>query len=440
MEQKIIDILYKNEIMVLAGMIRLPQRKYELLNFLTKDHFLTELNKNIFEIIEQNKELSDFELLNKIEQTSVRMDYDMGKVNNFIEFTELEGLFCDGDKIIEEIQTHKRYRDIKKKFNDINPYEPTNDDIDKLIETVSSNKKNEITYTTQKDCFIQLFSDYQKQKNLKAIKTGFESYDDFVGGFVGGLHLLAGRPGAGKTSYAMQLGLNCAQSNDDILVLFFSMEVNLQSISQKIVSTTANISLHKIKNYSINKEDFKKFDPVYNVLKENMIFIETNSISVAEIEHHKKFFEKKYNKKVGLIITDYLQIMKPSDRKYNNETERVQLISSELRELGKDVPVLALAQLNREGRDEDCPEPRNLKGSSQIEQDASTIIMLWRKDPMKQNEISCGIVKNRFGEAFRFVEYDFDGSLSRFTPKGEPLSSTDFFNFNQNNELDPMDF
>lgn len=428
-KDKVIKILKVSEVMVLSGMIEFTDKRYEWINLLTKDHFMTDLNKNIFEVIRDNKELGSYEMLTQIQDDATRNDYDNDDLFEFLDYAEAEKHACGGDKQIEKIIRYKLYRDVESKFFDINPYDPTEENITTLLEFVGSTKSNNVIYKSQQDCYIQLLSDFQNSKNMIAKTTGFKSYDSFTGGIVGGLHILAGRPGAGKTSYAIQLGLSFAQTNPDELVLFFSMEVNIQSISQKVVSNMSKIPLYKLKTYSLSPKESRRLEPGISGAKDNMIFIETNAISVSEIRHQKDHFEKKYGKKVGLIMTDYLQIMKPNSPKFNSEVEKVQNISGELRDLGKDVPTIALAQLNREGRDEDCPEPRNLKGSSQIEQDASTIVMLWRKDPNKQNEISCGIVKNRFGESFRFIEYDFDGSLSRFTPQGDELKSTDLIKF-----------
>ncbi len=414
--EKLQSTLLNNEKMVLTGMFTYLDKRYEWGNLIDEDHFLSNTTKFIYEVITKNKQMGKSELAIELINDGIKKGYD---AEDFLVFVDSYNM-CDEDDgdSLHRIIRFKRYRDLKSKFEDINPFNPKQKEIESLLEFIEESKQNNFIYANQKSMFEIIGKEmYNKDEVDQAKFTGCKSYDDLIGGFTGGMHVLAGRPGAGKTSYALGLMDSYSRSNQDEICLFFSIEVNIRALSQKLVSKNARIDLQNIKDLSLTKKQVNDFITHAELAGENMFVIETDAISVGEIKQRIKYFENKHKKRVGLVCVDYLQIMKPNSSNHRTRTEQVTAISNELRDLSKSIPVLALAQLNREGDETKCPEPKILKDSGQIEQDASTITMLWKKDPLRQNEVSCCIVKNRFGEAFKFVEYDFNGAQSKFREK-----------------------
>lgn len=256
----------------------------------------------------------------------------------------------------------------------------------------------------------------EKYQN-EVIPTGYPAIDQLLaGGFrKGNLIVIGARPGTGKTT----LGLNIAERlifNSTIKepVLFFSLEMPLNEITDRFMASVAGIEHSIILNANMTDEDYIKWKCGGDKLQEsNVIFVDDKS-NIKPIEIKARASRFKQRRGLSLIVIDYLQYIQIPG--YKNKVDELSKISNELKALAKDlnVPVIALAQLNRnsENRSDKTPGPADLRGSGSIEQDADIAMFIYRKDPHdQQTEIL--ISKNRHGQTGQ-VFLTFNGQYSRF--------------------------
>lgn len=258
------------------------------------------------------------------------------------------------------------------------------------------------------------------------IPTGYPAIDQLLaGGFrKGNLIVVGARPGTGKTT----LGLNIAERlifNSAIQdpVLFFSLEMPFNEITDRFMASVAGIEHSQILNAKLSYEDYIQWQNGRERLqKSNEIFVDdTSNLKPIEIRARAGRFKQRFG--LSLIVIDYLQYIQIPG--YKNKVEELTKISNELKALAKDlnVPVVALAQLNRnsENRGDKTPGIADLRGSGSIEQDADIAMFIYRKDPDEQ-QTEILISKNRHGQTGS-VFLTFNGQYSRFEDQGGDYGS-----------------
>jgi len=240
------------------------------------------------------------------------------------------------------------------------------------------------------------------------IKTGFEKLDGMVSLRGGKFVVIAARPGMGKTAFATNIMLNAAQSG--FSTLMFSIEMSVEELTDRMVARQTGMDLERIihatgmSGYNVEKigEEIKKISelPIY--------FYEKRNISPAEICGEAKRISKQ--KKIDMIIIDYIQLIKLPAKKSRYEaitdiSRDIKILSSEL-----DIPVLGIAQLNRAGeqRKNKRPVMADLRDSGALEQDADIIIMPHRDEGAQFEDIMVLIEKNRQGKTGK-IDYTFKG-------------------------------
>ncbi len=282
-------------------------------------------------------------------------------------------------------------------------------------------------------------------EDIKGIKTGFKELDEEIDGLKkGNLIILGARPGVGKTAIALNIALNAA-SEEKKKVVFFSMEMTKEELSERLLSSIAGVSTRKIKDDNEGRERFEKIQQADTQLKQVKLYLnDTAAMQVAAI----KAISRKLKRKGGLdfIVIDYLQLMSASKEysKSNNENIKVASISKGLKQLAKelDIPVLALSQLNREGGKNGVePNLTNLRDSGSLEQDADIVLFLHRArvEGTKEQLEDSGkllIAKNRHGRTGE-IYVKLNGETYSFEeipelPQGQtyqPASKDDDFEF-----------
>lgn len=212
--------------------------------------------------------------------------------------------------------------------------------------------------------------------------TGFPKLDEILKGMsAGNLIILAARPKVGKTAFALTIATNVAMLGKT--VAFYSMEMENPEIYERLLSKTAQIPMNtlidrrfqdKKRPQSIRNEEFSRIEKVTTNLKTLPLKINDKpNISVNEIRAQCRMI-----KNLGLIVVDYLQLMK-SIKKHDNRNQEVGTISRELKILSAElgVPILCLSQLNRTNDEEKRPSPCDLRDSGEIEQNCSKLILMW---------------------------------------------------------------
>ncbi|HDR06435.1 MAG TPA: replicative DNA helicase, partial [Candidatus Coatesbacteria bacterium] len=235
------------------------------------------------------------------------------------------------------------------------------------------------------DVAIEEFRAFQEERSVKSeIMTGFYDLDELLAGLHrGNLIVLASRPGMGKTA----LGLNIAQRiaiDSRTGVGFFSLEMSAEELVRRMLCSEARVDSQKVRRGNVSAEDMKRFIAKVARLSNAPFFLDdTPAISVLELRAKARRLVKQ--KEVRLIVVDYLQLMTASGRRTESRQVEVAEISRSLKALAKelDVPVLAIAQLNRQPANRPrskLPQLSDLRESGAIEQDADVVMFLHREE------------------------------------------------------------
>ncbi len=215
------------------------------------------------------------------------------------------------------------------------------------------------------------------------VPTGIEALDTASRGLrAGQLVVLAARPGVGKSAMMGQMAEAAAAHGLPVLV--FSLEMSAEELGKRLLSSESGVDAQRISSGDLETKHFASITSAASRLStRNVTTIDISGCSVAEIRSISKRWRIAHPEGLGLIAIDYLQIVKPTQRDVPRE-QQVSEISQALKGMAKDlqVPVLALAQLNRklEDRTNKRPGMGDLRESGQIEQDADVILFIHRED------------------------------------------------------------
>ncbi|MBT3386579.1 MAG: replicative DNA helicase, partial [Desulfobacula sp.] len=212
-----------------------------------------------------------------------------------------------------------------------------------------------------------------KDGGLSGLSSGYPGLNKITSGLQkSDLIILAARPSMGKTAFALNIARNVA-IEERKPVAVFSLEMSNEQLSMRLLTSEARIDSNRLRTGFISQEDWQNATDAAGVLNELPIFIDDSpNITAMEIRAKARKLYQKHNE-IGLIIVDYLQLMKPPFRTDRRDLEIAE-ISRSLKALAKelDVPIIALSQLNRmlEQRADKRPMLSDLRESGALEQDA----------------------------------------------------------------------
>jgi len=201
------------------------------------------------------------------------------------------------------------------------------------------------------------------------------------------LIILAGRPSMGKTAFAMNIAQNAAIFQK-IGTAVFSLEMSKEQLTMRLLCSTGPVDSQRVRTGRLQNEDWPKLTRAVGMLTEAPIYIDdTPAISVLEMRAKVRRLAAQYP--LGLIIVDYLQLMRGRNSS-ENRTQEISEISRSLKAMAKElkVPVIALSQLNRslESRPDKRPMMSDLRESGAIEQDADVICFIYRDEVYNKGE------------------------------------------------------
>lgn len=249
-------------------------------------------------------------------------------------------------------------------------------------------------------------------KGVSGLPTGYQGLDRFIYGWQPeDLVILAARPSVGKTAFALNLALNLVTHPDRPGgVGIFSLEMGRRKLINRCIATLSGIPLDKIRRSDLGPAEWQLATQTSNRLAALPIHIDdTGGLTIYELRSKARKMVRKNG--VKLLIIDYLQLMQGTDNNRNSNRENeVARISRGLKALAKElqVPIIALSQLNRmvENRKENKNEPflADLRESGSIEQDADSVLFLYRHDyqsllpeDYSDHKVYLKIAKNRDG-------------------------------------------
>ncbi len=240
---------------------------------------------------------------------------------------------------------------------------------------------------------------------IPGLSTGLRDLDAKINGLnKSDLLILAARPAMGKTSFALNIGLNVAKKYKGT-VAFFSLEMSREQLAMRLMSGESFVDSQKLATGKLSDDEWEKLCLASSALSQTDIRVNDNpSITVAEMNALLRRVDN-----LSLVIIDYLQLMNGSgySKGGDNRVQVVSEISRSLKIMAKDlnVPVICLSQLSRgpESRTDKRPMMSDLRESGSIEQDADVVMFLYRddyynKDSEEQNVAECIVAKNRHGE------------------------------------------
>lgn len=257
-------------------------------------------------------------------------------------------------------------------------------------------------------------------ESASGILSGYPDLDYYTGGFQNGeLVILAARPSLGKTSLAMNIVERIA-FDDKIPCGVFSLEMNRHMISRRMISSMSRVNLQKIRNRQLMEDELERIKSTVIYMMKGSLFIDdTPGIDIRTLRKSARSMVNECG--VKFIVVDYLQLMRnETDRGENREREVAQ-ISNGLKALASElnIPILVLAQLNRMIENGKGRRPRlsDLRESGAIEQDADTVLFLYRNESDQEEDaeaIKVLIGKQRNGPRDVEVTLTFLKKFTRF--------------------------
>ena len=244
--------------------------------------------------------------------------------------------------------------------------------IEKLSQTISCSKKETLKPINE---FIENLVDYYSGKTNRIenkCDTGYPKIDSFLKGMSGGnLIILASRPKVGKTAFALSVAENVSETGKK--VVFYSQEMQGIELCERILAKKSGISMNKLIDKSLLPQEIEKLKVLSSSTKNNIIINDSGGISVQDIRLNCRMI-----KNLGLIIIDYLQLMR-SNSKHDNRNQEIGAISRELKKLATDldVPILCFSQLNRISNENTRPTSSELRDSEELEQNCNKLMLMW---------------------------------------------------------------
>lgn len=224
------------------------------------------------------------------------------------------------------------------------------------------------------------YQDLEKRSKAEiktiGLRTGFAALDKYIGGFVPGENIvIAGRPGMGKTAFAVSIGISHAKHGGSVVM--FSMEMSREQLADRVLSMAGNVDNLKVRNAEVSEYDLKSILNGIQSIEIDFSIEDTTALNIDQIKARIKVMRKKPT----LVIIDYMQLVKSLGGK--NREQEIAHISRQCKMIAMECncTVMPLSQLNR-GTEEGNSRPKlsNLRESGSIEQDADTVLFPYRPD------------------------------------------------------------
>lgn len=227
----------------------------------------------------------------------------------------------------------------------------------------------------------------ERKELITGVPTGFVDLDERMSGLqTSDLIILAGRPGMGKTSLAMNIAQHAAIREGKVVGVF-SLEMSAGQLSMRLLCGEGRVDSHRVRSGFMSKDDWKELAKAMSRLGQARIYIDdTPGLSMLEMRSKARRLKAEHG--LDLLVVDYLQLMSGSGgprQRFENRQQEISAISRSLKALAKelDAPVLALSQLSRapeQRRGDHRPQLSDLRESGSIEQDADVVLFVYRED------------------------------------------------------------
>jgi len=393
----------EHEMSVLGSMLLSDRAAEEMVSVLDEGDFYRPAHREIFkamrQLINTAKPASDFELLKQ--ELKDRGSLEMiGGEEYLLEVAQFVPSPANVNYYAQVVQDKATMRRLQEAGRDIvglvhSPEAGTADDcVDKAEQLVFEvGRKRLGSYFEHvsklaKEFFVDVDHILTSGEPTLGITSGFADLDKMTTGFYGGDMIIVGaRPSMGKTSLALDFGLAAAKENKGAVAIF-SLEMSSMQIVRRFVSMVSGISQGVLKNANISADTYRKLADACEHLYSMPMYIDDAS-DISPLEMRGKCRRLKAESGLGLVIVDYLQLMRGS-RRTENRTQEISEIARGLKAMAKElqVPVIALSQLNRgvEAREDKRPVLSDIRESGSIEAEADIVMLLYRDAYYKAKE------------------------------------------------------
>lgn len=394
-----IEKLYSEDVEKnILGCMLVFDENHRYIKKLEEEDFVIGIHRTIFKLMQElDKEEKPIEILsvkekaknNNLNEKEI-FNYLINITSNLITSSTFEFYLKKLKNYSVRRKIVKKSRELMQSMYEFNSEENAEEIKKNAINTITDIKIDDIDTSSDdmNEVMTESFKDIENKyanRNDNKYKTGFFELDKVTDG----LHeqeftIIAARPGLGKTSIALNIAENISKKG--VITYFCSLEMSKKQLGNRLISSRTNIDSHRIRSGWLESEDFQKIVIAMDELSKLKLLIDTQSKTVQDIEI--KAYELKEKQNIGLIIIDYLQLLK-SKNKFNIREQEVAEISRKLKLLSRDlnIPVIALCQLNRESLKRTRPTNADLRESGSLEQDADNIIFIYADDEEREKKV-----------------------------------------------------
>jgi len=342
--------------------------------------FTTRLNKKIFKAIQNLKqakeEITMLTVKNKLTDEKNILSY-LATLSENIYSTTAESVY---KKLIELTKKRQMQKLLNESATKIKDAENIDIDIEKVIKELNKIEDREVKEESLKEQIINtldMIEKNMKNKNDYSLYTGMLDLDQLTCGLHNEeLTIIGARPGMGKTTFALQIADYIAKKK--IPVMFISLEMSEEQIITKLIAKETRINSTKMRLGTLTDQEAVKVYEAGAELEEKSLYITSNLRTIQQIEVEARKMKNKKN--IGLIIIDYIQLIK-SSQKFNLREQEVADITRTLKLLTLElkIPIIGLCQLNRNATRQE-PMLSDLRESGAIEQDADNVIFIYQEE------------------------------------------------------------
>ncbi|OKZ59898.1 MAG: hypothetical protein BHV96_05425 [Clostridium sp. CAG:354_28_25] len=342
--------------------------------------FTTRLNKKIFKSIQSLKqakeEITMLTVKNKLTDEKNILSY-LATLSENIYSTTAESVY---KKLIQLTKKRQMQTLLNESVTKIKDAENIDIDIEKVIKELNKIEDREVKEESLKEQIIDtldMIEKNMKNKNDYSLYTGMLDLDQLTCGLHNEeLTIIGARPGMGKTTFALQIADYIAKKK--IPVMFISLEMSEEQIITKLIAKDTRINSTKMRLGTLTDQEAVKVYEAGAELEEKPLYITSNLRTIQQIEVEARKMKNKKN--IGLIIIDYIQLIK-SSQKFNLREQEVADITRTLKLLTLElkIPIIGLCQLNRNATRQE-PMLSDLRESGAIEQDADNVIFIYQEE------------------------------------------------------------
>lgn len=392
----------------------------EELSLNERDFFLIK-NKQIFAAIEKLRKKKEEVNILSIKKTIEGKDTEILKYISKIAESKFGSSI---DYAYKELKRLSKKRELLRISNVIKENAENEPEIEVLIEKIIKELKDLNEEGEKEKTFLDMVVETSNEIDKKRLQGPNYDYKYYTGIFdldkvTNGLHeeeltIIGARPGVGKTTLALQIALKIAEKGLPVGII--SLEMSYTQIIQKILSKKTNIDSDKIRTGKLTEAEIEKVAIAEGEISDLPFFINTRIRNIQDIEIYARKLKNKNN--LGLLIVDYLQLVK-SKNKFSSREQEVAEISRTLKLLSLElkIPIIGLCQLNRNAARTE-PTLADLRESGAIEQDADNVIFLYKENDSEEEtttveNVIIDLQKQRAGGLTK-VTVRFDKKVSEF--------------------------